>query len=258
MEKHFHCTACGKCCYGQLPLTIKDAFANVGRFPLAMLWTPLKQGAKDYSMVSDLGITIKLPDRKELAVLIVPSLYIPSSFPCPALGDDNLCSIHAIKPSRCKTMPFYPYREEQYQAELLTPRKEWACDVSTAAPVVFEGKNIVAREDFDQERQELLLQVPVIRTYANYMLKYYPLLVNSLAKATFQKVGGQVVTSLSSFLTATRNSNAQDIARQQLPLLIEYMNKTTQKTEFAEFHKNYASWVKEMDFLSKIKNEHSC
>jgi Fe-S-cluster containining protein len=251
MENRFHCTACGKCCYGQLPLSINDAFTNVGRFPLAMIWTPLKQGAKDYSMVSNIGTTIKLPNRKELAVLIVPSLYIPSSFPCPALSDDKLCSIHSNKPSRCKTMPFYPYREEQYQAELLTPRKDWACDISASAPVVYKGKSIVSRKDFDQERQELLLQVPIIRTYANYMLKYYPMLINSLAKATQQKVGGQVVTSLSSFLTATRNTNAKDIAHQQLPLLIEYMKRTTQKLEFAEFHKNYANWVKEMDFLSK-------
>jgi Fe-S-cluster containining protein len=251
MENHFHCTACGKCCYGQLPLSINDAFTNAGRFPLAMIWTPLKQGAKDYSMVSNIGTTIKLPNRKELAVLIVPSLYIPSSFPCPALSDDKLCSIHSNKPSRCKTMPLYPYREEQYQAELLTPRKDWACDISASAPVVYKGKSIVFRKDYDHERQELLLQVPIIRTYANYMLKYYPMLINSLAKATLQKVGGQVVTSLSSFLTATRNTNAKDIARQQLPLLIEYMNRTTQKLEFAEFHKNYSNWVKEMDFLSK-------
>ena len=252
MGKHFQCTACGKCCYGQLPLSITDAFANVGRFPLAMIWTPLKQGAKDYSMVSSLGTTVKLPNRKELAVLIVPSLYIPPTFPCPALSDDNLCSIHTIKPSRCKTMPFYPYREEQYQAELLVPRKDWDCDTSTNAPVVFEGKNIVSRDDFDQERQELLQQVDTIRTYASYMLKYSPLLVNSLAKATSQKVGGQVVTSLSSFLTATKNPDAKEIARQQLPLLNEYVKKTSQNKGFAEFHKNYASWAKEMDFLAKF------
>jgi Fe-S-cluster containining protein len=250
MGNHFHCTACGKCCYGQLPLSLIDAFANVGRFPLAMIWTPLKQGAKDYSMVSTLGTTIKLPNRTELAVLIVPSVYIPPSFPCPALSEDNLCKIHSTKPSRCKTMPFYPYREEQYQAELLIPRKDWACDVTSTAPLVFDGKTIVSRADFDHEKQELLQQVPIIRTYANYMLKYSPLLVNALAKATSQKVGGQVVTSLSSFLTATRNPNAKEIARQQLPLLNEYMEKTAQKLEFAEFHKNYASWAKEMDFLS--------
>jgi Fe-S-cluster containining protein len=250
MANHFHCTACGKCCYGQLPLSLIDAFANVGRFPLAMIWTPLKQGAKDYSMVSTLGTTIKLPNRTELAVIVVPSLYIPPSFPCPELGEDNFCSIHTTKPSRCKTMPFYPYREEQYQAELLIPRKDWACDVSTTAPLVFEGKNIVSRTDFEHEKQELLQQVPTIRTYTNYMLKCSPLLVNGLTKATTQKVGGQVVTSLSSFLTATRNSNAKEIAMQQLPLLNEYMKKTVQKPELAEFHKNYTNWSKEMDFLS--------
>lgn len=50
MEHHFRCTACGKCCYGQLPLTLADAFAHAERFPLALIWTPLREGSKDYAM----------------------------------------------------------------------------------------------------------------------------------------------------------------------------------------------------------------
>jgi uncharacterized protein YchJ len=47
------------------------------------------------------------------------------------------------KPSRCKTMPFYPYREEKNQAEFLKPREGWECDVSEAAPIVYAGREIV-------------------------------------------------------------------------------------------------------------------
>ncbi|MCX7086622.1 MAG: YkgJ family cysteine cluster protein [Methylococcales bacterium] len=219
MAHHFECTACGKCCYGQVPLTISDAFSHAARFPLALVWTPLRQGSKDYAMVAHLGTTVRLANRKELAVLIVPTAYIPPAFPCPALNADNLCSIHSNKPLRCRTMPFYPYRDEQFQAELLTPREGWTCDTSESAPVVFHDKKIVFREDFDQERDALEQQHPLIQRYADYMLKYTPQLLDSLAKATLKAKAGQVVTSLSSFLTATRNPDAKQIAQQQLPVL---------------------------------------
>ena len=251
MVNHFHCTACGKCCYGQLPLTCKDAFANAAIFPLCLVWTPLRYGSKDYALVAALGTTIKLADRKEFAVLIVPTAYLPSSFPCPALGDDNLCTIHLSKPSRCKTMPFYPYREERYQSELLTPRKGWACDTSTAAPLVFQDKKIVFRDDFDQERKELLAQVPLLRGYAEYMLKYSPSLVNSLVQAASKTKAGHVVTSLSSFLTATKHPEAKQIAQLQLPVLNNYAEKTAGDLQLADFHKNYLNWSKEMAYWAQ-------
>lgn len=251
MVHRFHCTACGKCCYGQVPLTVKEAYFHAHRFPLALVWTPLRQGSKDYAMVSHLGTTITLASRNELAVLIVLTAYIPQSFPCPALTDDNLCSIHTEKPLRCRTMPFYPFREEQYQAELLTPRPGWACDTSTFAPVVYQEKKIVARDDFDKERQALEEQIPLIRQYAEYMLKYTPLLVDSLAKVSSKPKVGQVVTSLSSFLTATRNPEAKHIATQQLLVLNNYVDKTAGKNELAEFHRHYTNWAKEMTYLSQ-------
>jgi len=202
-------------------------------------------------MVSTLGTTIKLADRKELAVLIVPTVYIPSSFPCPALGDDNLCSIQSSKPSRCKTMPFYPYREERYQAELLTPRQGWACDTSSSALLVFQEKKVVFRDDFDSERQELLEQVPIVRRYAEYMLKYSPSLPAGLIKESGKKIAGHVVTSLSSFLTATRNTGAKQIAELQLPLLNDYAAMTEGNRLLLDFHKNYSIWSKEMAYLSQ-------
>ena len=211
----------------------------------------MRYGSKDYALVATLGTTIKLADRKELAVLIVPTAYLPSSFACPALGDDNLCTIHLSKPSRCKTMPFYPYREERYQSELLTPRQGWACDTSPSAPVVFQDKKIVFRDDFDQERQELLAQVPVLRGYAEYMLKYSPSLVNSLVQAASKVKAGHVVTSLSSFLTAIKNPESKQIAQMQFPILNNYVAKTAGDTQFADFHKNYLNWSKEMAYLAQ-------
>lgn len=218
---------------------------------MCFVWTPLRQGSKDYALVATLGTTIALNGGKKLAVLIVPTSYIPASFPCPALGDDNLCSIHNNKPSRCKTMPFYPYREERYQVELLTPRQGWACDTSTAAPMVFQDNTIIFRDDFDREKQELLEQVPILRCYADYMLKYSPSLISSLIHASNKAKAGHVVTSLSSFLTATRYAEAKNIAQRQLPILNKYMAKTAGDTQLTDFHKNYLNWSKEMAYLAQ-------
>ena len=251
MTKHFQCTSCGKCCYGQLPLTSKDAFANVERFPLCLVWTPVQQGSKDFKRVSEIGTTIKLADRKELAVLIVPTSFIPSSFPCPALRDDNLCGIHSDKPSRCRTMPFYPYREERYQAELLTPRQGWECDTSTDAPLVFQNNKIIPRDDFDREGNDLSEQVPMLRRYSDYMLKYSYSLISSLTIAAQSGKSGQIVTSLSSFLTATKNPNAKQIAQHQFPILESYVAKTAGDPALLHFHQNYTNWAKEMAYLAR-------
>lgn len=249
--RHFHCTACGQCCYGLLPLTWKDAFANAALFPLCFVWTAVRQNSRDYARVAQLGVTLHLAQRKELAVLIVPTAYLPKSFPCPALRDDNLCNIHLSKPSRCKTMPFYPYRDERHQAELLTPRPGWACDTSAAAPVVFKDQQIVCRDDFDHEYRDLLEQVPLLRRYADYMLKYSPWLVAALTQSASQVKAGQVITSLSSFLTATHNVDAAHIAQLQLPIFNSYEHKTAKDAQLAEFHKNYRNWAKEMAYLTQ-------
>jgi Fe-S-cluster containining protein len=250
MTLHFACTSCGKCCYGQLPLTVKDALRHAERFPLALLWTPLRKASKDFPMVSRLGVSVPLHKHRGLAALVVPTSYIPAALPCPALGADNLCTIHANKPTRCKTMPFYPYREEQYQPELLKPRKGWECDTSIAAPIIFQNGRITQREGFDQERHDLEEQVPLIRQFATYAFKYNPMLGATLALEAAKSHPGQVVTSLSSFLIATRNPDARTIARLQQPVLAAYLQKTAGLPEFQQFHTQYSAWLEEMDYLA--------
>lgn len=253
MERRFNCTACGKCCFGWLPLTLNDAMSNVARFPLALVWTTVPFGVRSFPLTARLGITIKLPKRKQIAALITPTAYIPPVYACPELSPEGRCGIHANKPLRCRTMPFYPYREEQDQTDLLVPRKGWACDISEAAPVVYRNKSIVDRTDFDIERGELLAQVPIMRTYAEYAFKYMPWIVDSLS-AIAQKPGGTVVTSLSSFLTATKRFDAETIAAHQLPLLREYAARTASNEELTEYHLNFSGWAKEMEYLARSKN----
>ncbi len=251
MTKRFQCTACGKCCYGQLPLTWKDAFHNVERFPLCIVWTPVPQNSKDFKLTAELGAVIKLPDRKEIAVQITPTSFIPSTFPCPELREDNLCGIHSDKPARCKAMPFYPYRDEKFQAELIVIRPDWKCDTSETAPIVYQDKKIIDREDFDRERIDLVDQVPLLRRYVEYMLKYSHVLLNNLMVASMKTNGAQVITSLSSFLTATRNPDAKEIAQKQVLVLTKYIEKTGSDPKLSDFHKNYVNWQKEMMYLAR-------
>lgn len=251
MALHFACTSCGKCCYGQLPLTVKDALIHAGRFPLALLWTPLRKASKDFPMVSRLGVSVPLPKHPGLAALVVPTSYIPPEMPCPALGADNLCTIHTNKPTRCKTMPFYPYRDEQYQPELLKPRKGWECDTSVTAPIVFQNGRITQRDDFDQERRDLEEQVPLIRQFAAYAFKYNPMLGATLALEAAKSSPGQIVTSLSSFLTATRNPDARNVAQLQQPVLAVYLERTAGQPAFHAFHSQYGAWLEEMQYLAR-------
>ncbi|PWC31274.1 YkgJ family cysteine cluster protein [Azospirillum sp. TSO35-2] len=249
MAARFACTACGKCCHGWLPLTLADAVAHAGRFPLAMVWTPVRTNARSYELATRLGATLRLPTRKTVAVLIVPTAYLPPSYPCPELQPDQLCGIHADKPSRCRSMPFYPYREERDQADLLIPRKGWLCDSSAAAPEVYRDHAILDPADFNAERAALLEQAPTMRTYADYLLKYRPWIADELAKLAAKPTGGNLVTSLSSFLTATRRPDAAAIAAGQAPLFHALAERTRDDPALADYHRNYSGWAKEMDSL---------
>jgi Fe-S-cluster containining protein len=249
MERRFNCTACGKCCHGWIPLTLKDAIGNAARFPLALVWTAVPHGVRAFALTSHLGVTIRLPKRRQVAALIAPTAYLPPTYPCPELSAENRCGIHADKPLRCRTMPFYAYRPEQDQADLLVPSGDWACDTSEAAPVVYRDGNIVDRTDFDLERAELVAQAPTMRAYGEYALKYMPGIVASLA-ACAEKRGGNVVTSLSSFLTATKLPDAKTVAAHQLPLFREYAARTAGNAELAEYHRNFSGWAREMEYLA--------
>jgi Fe-S-cluster containining protein len=208
------------------------------------------QGSKAFPFTAQLGITLKPKKRAQIAVLIAPTAYIPEMLPCPALTEMGLCGIHDDKPLRCRTMPFYPYREESEQADMLRPRRGWLCDTSVTAPLVYQNKRIIERADFGREREALMQQVLTMRQYADYMLKYSPWIVDHLAAQAI-KPGGNVITSLSSFLTAIKHLDANKIATQQLPVLTAFAEKTAKIPELVDYHRNYLGWAKEMGYLAK-------
>ncbi len=249
MERHFQCTACGKCCFGWLPLTVKDALAHAGRFPLAVVWTPVKPASKAFDVTAKFGITVRTRDKKQLAVRIVPTGYIPPSMPCPALTSDNLCGIHADKPSRCRTMPFFPYREESDQADLLVPRAGWDCDTSLAAPAVYRDKMVVDRVDFEHERDELGNQAPVLRAYGEWLMGSVPSMLDNLTRATMKPGGGHVVVSFASLLRQIEGVDKGAIVESQLPVLADFMTRTADQPKLTEYHRNYDDWAWEIERL---------
>lgn len=248
MERRFSCTACGKCCFGWLALTLEDALAQAGRFPLAVIWTPVRQGSKSFSISARLGLTVRLRKRRQIAVRIAPTAYIPPSLPCPALAPDGLlCTIHGEKPSRCRTMPFFPYREEGDQADLLIPRTGWLCDTSAAAPVVYRDKKIVEREDFDREREELFRQASTLRSYGEWLLESAPPLKEELIRVAKKRTGGHVVVNFSTLLPHLPEVDVVAFARKQLPVMTEFAAKTAAVPALAEYHKLYLECAAEME-----------
>jgi len=238
MERRFHCTACGKCCFGWLPLSLDDAIANAGRFPLAMIWTTLRQGTRSFALNAELGTTVELRNRKRIALQIAPTAYIPPAFPCPALAPDGLCGIHADKPARCRTMPFSPYREENDQADLLVPKPGWLCDTTAAAPVVYRDKKVVLREDFDRERRALRDQAATLRAYADALVTN-PDVAAAVEKAAKKPRGGWIVLNFSAILPRLEQVDGGAFSRSHLPVLTEFADRTAGIAGLADYHRYY-------------------
>lgn len=250
-EQHFACTLCGKCCYGWLPLTLDDAFANAGRFPLAMIWTTVQQTHRAFALTERLGTSLLLPKRKGTAVLVTPTAYLPPSFPCPALAPDNRCAIQEEKPLRCRSMPFYPYREESDQADLLLPRKGWDCDVSESAPLVYHDRRILDREAFDRERTALLDQAETLRGYADTTLKHHPAVMSRLTRAAQNPTGGRLVIGFGSFLRHDRNRDPIAFAKAQRPVLLDFAERTAGARPLADYHGYYNESAAELAWYAQ-------
>ncbi|HLO76144.1 MAG TPA: YkgJ family cysteine cluster protein [Magnetospirillum sp.] len=249
-QRHFACTGCGKCCYGLLPLTLADAISHAHRFPLGIMWTPVRQNQRSFDLTARLGTTVRLRDRRNLALRITAVAYMPQALPCPALGADNLCTIHADKPARCRTMPFFPYLEEAEQAAQLTPRKGWDCDVSTDAPAVFHERTILDRADFDAERAELLRQAPLLKHYGAALMTTVPGLLDKLGMAALRPAGGDVLLGISTLLPHWTGADVADFARRQIPVLEDFAARTANDIALAEFHHRYRQWSREMTRLA--------
>ncbi len=248
MERRFSCTACGKCCYGLVPLTIDDALAHADKFPLVVIWTPVRQGGRAFRLTAAHGITIQLRKRKLAAVQIAPTAYIPPTFPCPELTEEGLCGIHAVKPQRCRTMPFSAYRDENDQDDLMIPRSGWLCDTSDEAPLVYRDKSIIDREDFEVEREQLVGDAAILKPYAEWLLDSVPSLRMELHKVAMKPGGGRVLVAFSSLIPRLPKVDIYAFAAKQFPVMKAFAERTAGDPGLVDFHRRYvdsaAEWGK--------------
>lgn len=217
------------------------------RFPIAMMLTPVKPGTRGQTVMERIGVTVVLPPKKRMHLLVTPVSFIPASMPCPQLTAENLCGIHATKPIRCRTMPFYAYKDEDHQLDVLQPRNGWLCDTSDAAPVVYRDHRIVDRDDFDAERGALTDQAASIRRYADLLLKHSPMMTARVAKAAQSTPTGRVVASFVSYLRYDRSLDLAAFARAQHVVLREWETKTWGNTKATEFHAYYREAASELE-----------
>lgn len=253
MGYHFQCTACGRCCYGEVPLTLSDAMAHAGTFPLAMVWTLVPARASVFPLIEKLGTVIRVGHRTDIAILVAPTAYLSAKEPCPYLQDDHLCSIHDSKPLRCQSMPFYPYRWESDQADLLKPRDGWACDVSSDAPLVYEDKTIIDRYAFDRERTALLGDAPRLAHYAQRMLKQQVPLMKFIQRA-IPNQQTRCVVKFSSFLSMNKEMDIVDFAHKQYPVLQCYADKTHGVPEARDYHRYYTEAAADLAWFIKKRS----
>ena len=241
MKRYFECTACGKCCHGWLPLSISDALAHADIFPLFLFWMPARPGGKSYDLTRKLGIELKLKKRKRAAVRVFPVSYVPTHMNCPALRDDGLCGIHECKPQRCRTMPLSGARAENDQLDLLIPKPDWACDVSDAAPLVYDNKHITARTDFEDERQVLIEDSKILKPFATLMIDGSPKLRMDLEKIASRPKGGHLILNFSTLVPRLSDVDIFELAQKQGPVMQSFADQTAGQAEFSDEHKRYAA-----------------
>lgn len=241
MERRFSCTACGKCCHGWLPLTINDALTHADRFPLFLLWTPVRPGGKSYDITAQLGFTLALKKRKQAAVRVTAISYVPPNMACPALGEDGLCGIHETKPQRCLTMPLSGARAQSDQDDLLIPKPDWLCDTSDAAPVVYRDKKINDPADFLAEREQLSDDAKIFKPFAALMVDALPTLRMDIEKMALRPQGGQVILNFSTLVPRLASVDIEALAAQQLPVMEAFADKTAGRSDAAAEHARFVA-----------------
>jgi hypothetical protein len=151
-------------------------------------------------------------------------------------------------------MPFYPYREEGDQADLLIPRTGWLCDTSPAAHAVYRDKKIVGRQDFDDERGQLISQAPALRSYGERLLASSPPLKDELIRVAAKRTGGHVVVNFSTLLPHLPKVDVVYFAHKQFPVLTEFAEKTSADPALAEYHRLYLECAAEMESVLKRRS----
>lgn len=245
-EQRFACTACGLCCYGLLPLSVEEALQWADAFPLAMSVTPVKAGTRGYA-TKEIGVSFSSGSKKPIYLIVTPVALIPSNMACPKLADDNLCSVHEDKPQRCRTMPFYAYKDEDSQRDMLVPRPGWKCSTDVNAPVVYKDRKVVDANEFQRERQLLVGQASSLQPYIDFLGRYDPSFAIRVQTAAKAPVPGRVIVGFVSYLRQNKELDIIAFARRQHPVLQEWLEKTSGDAKAVQFATYYRDAIADLD-----------
>jgi Fe-S-cluster containining protein len=154
----FSCTACGKCCkHGGPALSIDEVFKYQNTFISGLRWSGYAV-PKKYTMTFK-GETVDAQKmRNHLASFAAPSFddkgdtIQPHIYPivtgytlersCSALNADETCSLHADKPTMCRSVPFDPAMPEHMQ-DIILRNFGLDCVTKTQAP---DAANVIYRD----------------------------------------------------------------------------------------------------------------
>lgn len=159
----FSCKGCGKCCDSPPQLSIREMYEHLDDFVLFASIVSQPVDIPPDRRISDVRLEIgRMISRKSVelgSITFVPVDAYGSEGPemlanvsgvvqkehierCPALSDDNRCSIYETRPNTCRYVPgqhLLPVGHQDVMFRIFKERHKNDCDWSETAPLVVEA-----------------------------------------------------------------------------------------------------------------------
>ena len=140
----FKCTQCSQCCYGG-----KHAYVRANKQEIENIFQFLKitkeQFEHDYLVkLVDHGFGIKMK-QSPLAKAIGKQGH------CLLLNKDGHCSVYPVRPTQCRTYPFWP--------EILISEEKWNNEVSRCEGI---NQGDVVDVDFIEQQKKLSVEADIV------------------------------------------------------------------------------------------------
>ena len=107
----------------------------------------------------------------------------------------------------------------------MVPRAGWACDTKDQAPVVYRNKNVIVQQEFGLERQRLVGDAAILKSYVQWLLDSQPALAMELHKVVRNAGGGQVLVNFSTLIPRLPKVDIYAFAEEQIPVVTDFAEK---------------------------------
>jgi len=108
-------------------------------------------------------------------------------------------------------------------------------------------EHIIERADFDNERQDLVEQAPILRAYADRIMTNAPNVKAAVDAAAKKPRGGTVMLNFSAILSRLDDLDITTFAKAQLPVLKDFARKTEGQPEAKNHHRYYTDTATAME-----------